>query len=71
MSDTDTYVVEVRIEGALFMARPDTVGTDRDELALLGDMLPNKDRIARIASLQQNVRDAYEMLLTATVLGNA
>lgn len=58
--------------GMRFEARPDTVGTDSEELSLLawmGALTP--ERRSRLASLQDNVRHACEMLLTAETVGSA
>lgn len=66
------HVVTVRFEanGVCLEARPDTVGTDAAELALLDAMAPETRR-ARVASLQDNCRHACEMLLTVPAEGSA
>ncbi|MDE2101683.1 MAG: hypothetical protein KGL39_30840 [Patescibacteria group bacterium] len=58
-------------DGLRFEARLDTIGTDPREIELLAAMEPNAEREARIASLQDNVRHAYEMLLTVEIAGRA
>jgi hypothetical protein len=55
--------------GGRFVARPDTLGTSAEELILLDGMPPTPARESRLASLQANVRHAYETLLTTETAG--
>lgn len=57
-------------DGGRFEARPDTIGTDSDELRLLASM-SDAQRFQRVAALQENVMHAYETLRTAEPMGRA